>query len=292
MNALRAFESAARLESMSEAADELHVTQSAVSKQVKTLEDWLGEPLFERLHREIRLTAKGRSYFEKITELLSQLDEVTRALAKPQERITVRFLGYQSFNMRWLIPRLASFYAEHPHIQVDISAENGPVDLRRSQADCAIRTGTGDDWPGFHAAHVAPIVFRPVSRPLRTGDPALDTVADLGRHVLIVSRTRSDIWLKWLQAAGRAQLEPAGWLVFDHGSYCYQAALEGVGVALAETLLVEEDIRLGRLFYPFLLNYQDDLSYYFVYPNAGAKPGVREFGEWLVRQATAPHASL
>lgn len=288
MNALRAFESAARLESMSGAADELHVTQSAVSKQIKTLEDWLGEPLFERLHREIKLTAKGRRYFETITALLSQLDEVTRALAKPQERVTVRFVGYQSFNMRWLIPRLASFYAEYPHVQVEISAENGPVDLRRGQVDCAIRTGAHDDWPGFQATPVAPIVFRPVSRPLRTGDPALDNIADLRRHVLIVSRTRADVWRKWLQAAGLTQLEPAGWVVFDHGSYCYQAALEGVGVALAETILVEEDIRSGRLFYPFLLDYRDALSYYFLHPS-GAKPGVREFGDWLVRQATAAH---
>lgn len=283
MGALKAFESAARLGSMIDAADELHVTQSAISKQIRTLEDWLGEKLFERLHREIKLTPKGQLYFQRISRPFMELDEATRQTRSRQEKATVRFCGYQTLNMRWLIPRLTDFHARYPDIQVEISASMESVDFRRNHVDCAIRTSTDGDFPGCESTYFAPIEFRPVARPLRPGDPPLDTISDLTRHVLIVSETRAEMWPRWLSSAGAGLLEPNGWLVFDHGSFCYQAALEGAGVALGETVMVESDIAAGRLFYPFLQKHRDELSYYFIYPTGGRRSGVREFAEWLVR---------
>jgi LysR family glycine cleavage system transcriptional activator len=117
--------------SMLRAAEELHVTQSAVSKQIKTLEDWLGERLFERLHREITLTPTGQTYFEKITGPFSELEAATPSTARRHEKTTIRFCGYHTFNMRWLIPKLADFHAKHSHIQVEISAAMDMIDFKR-----------------------------------------------------------------------------------------------------------------------------------------------------------------
>ncbi|HEY4198968.1 MAG TPA: LysR substrate-binding domain-containing protein [Devosiaceae bacterium] len=286
LNPLKAFEAAARHGSITEAAEELNVTQAAVSRQIRTLELMLKQKLFLRLHRQIRLTTAGEEYFGVVTHLFSELDAATRAVLSHRERVRIRFMGYHTFNLRWLIPRLAEFYAQYPHIEIDIAASVGPIDFTRHDVDCAIRTGRGE-WEDCEYHFVAPIEFRPVCRPLGPADPPLATVDDLARHTLIKSLTRGEVWGRWLKAVGHSDLQPMAWLTFDHGGYCYQAAVEGVGVALGEDVFVKSDIKAGRLYYPFATAYCDTNSYYFLQPRHVDKPGVREFGSWIAARAAA-----
>jgi LysR family glycine cleavage system transcriptional activator len=284
LNPLRCFEAAARHGSITNAALELHVTQAAVSKQIRALEIALRQRLFVRLHREIRLTSAGEEYFSTITRLFGELDGATRSITSRRERVRVRFMGYNTFNLRWLIPRLADFYSHYPHIEIEVSDNLEPIDFSRHRVDCAVRTGRGE-WSDCTSVLVAPIEFKPICKPLGPTDPPLDQIEDLRHHTLIMSATRSNVWDHWLKIVACTQIEPAGWLTFDHGGYCYQAAVEGVGVAIGEPIFVDADIKAGRLYYPFQQSYQDNISYYFLPPTGSDKPGVREFGEWLVRRA-------
>jgi LysR family glycine cleavage system transcriptional activator len=290
LNPLRAFEAAARHSSITLAAEELNVTQSAVSRQIRALEVSMRQPLFVRLHREIRLTAAGEEYFDVVTRLLEQLDTATRRVLSNRERLRIRFMGYHTFNLRWLIPRLADFYARYPHIEIDAHTSVGPVDFNRHEVDCAIRTGRGE-WDDCEHRFIAPIEFSPVCRPPRPNEYALQSVVDLSRRTLIRSSTRSEVWTRWLRQVGYPELEPTAWLTFDHGGYCYQAAVEGVGIAIGERVFVADDIKAGRLIYPFKNVYRDPLSYYFLKPRWIEKPGVAEFGSWIAEQASASMAS-
>jgi LysR family glycine cleavage system transcriptional activator len=284
LNPLKAFEAAARHGSITAAAEELNVTQAAVSRQVRTLERALKQRLFLRLHRQIRLTPSGEAYFLIVSGLFEQLDAATRSLFAPRARASIRFMGYHTFNLRWLIPRLTEFYRQYPHIEIDAATSLGAIDFGRHDVDCAIRTGHGE-WEDVESLFVAPIEFRPVCRPPRPGEPPLATIADLAQHTLIRSVTRAEVWNHWLKVAGCPDLKPAGWLTFDHGGYCYEAAVEGLGIAIGESVFVAADIKAGRLTYPFPQVYRDSLSYYFLRPHGVAKPGVQEFGNWIAAEA-------
>jgi LysR family transcriptional regulator, glycine cleavage system transcriptional activator len=290
LNALKAFEAAARHRSITKAALELNVTQAAVSKQIRSLERYLHQHVFIRLHREIQLTEVGTRYHSTITQLFSELDKSTRAIISHRDRVRIRFTGYHTFNLRWLIPRLSDFYNRYPHIEIDISAELGVVDFDRNDADCAVRTGQGE-WLDCRSQYLAPIFFTPVSK--LPGPPGLSlaNIEDLSQHTLIVSSTRAEVWRNWLTLVGHPDLEPAHWLSFDHGSFCYQAAIEGVGIAIGESVFVDPDVKANRLWYPFPEVYKDRNAYYFLRPHHNDKPGLKEFEDWMVHRAETDMAA-
>ena len=179
LNAVRAFEAAARHCSVTAAANELHVTPGAVSRQVHALEEFLGVALFERGHRQIKLTRRGDEYYRTVAKLLELLHDATRRIKKGAQKKQLRIRAYTTFAIRWLIPRLSSFHAAHPRIEVLLTASLQPVDFARDDLDGAIRLGPGD-WPGVNAYRLAPNILAPVCSPalLRSGT-SLKRPADL-----------------------------------------------------------------------------------------------------------------
>jgi LysR family glycine cleavage system transcriptional activator len=291
LNAVRAFEAAARHSSITAAADELHVTPGAVSRQVHLLEDFLGLALFERGHRQIKLTRRGDEYYKTVSNLLVLLHDATRRVKRASQKKQLRIRAYTTFAIRWLIPRLSSFHSAHPRIEVLLTASLQPVDFARDDLDGAIRLGPGD-WPGVNAYRLAPNVLAPVCSPglLRSG-ASLKRPADLAQHTLLHSIARPDDWEHWLKAmkADRVVDAHAG-LTYESSAMAYQAAITGQGVAIAQLFLVEEDIAAKRLVMPFRNKTLDmgAFTYYLVTPAARRESTpMTQFREWLIEQCVA-----
>lgn len=291
LNAVRAFEAAARHGSVTLAAHELHVTPGAVSRQVRALEAFLGIALFERGHRQIKLTSRGGEYYREVTTLLDQLREVTRRTKRASQKKQLRVRAYTTFAIRWLIPRLSSFHSAHSKIEVVLTASLQPVDFGRDDLDCAIRLGAGD-WPGVNAYRLAPNVLAPVCSPtlVRSG-PALKQPADLADHTLLHSIARPDDWQHWLEAMrALREVDAHSGLTYESSAMAYQAAIAGQGVAIAQLFLVEEDLATGRLVLPFR-NKKLDMgayTYYLVTPISRRESSpMTQFREWLLEQSSA-----
>jgi LysR family glycine cleavage system transcriptional activator len=291
LNAVRAFEAAARHCSVTEAANELHVTPGAVSRQVHALEEFLGVALFERGHRQIKLTRRGDEYYRTIAKLLELLHDATRRIKKGAQRKQLRIRAYTTFAIRWLIPRLSSFHAAHPRIEVLLTASLQPVDFARDDLDGAIRLGPGD-WPGVNAYRLAPNILAPVCSPalLRSGT-SLKRPADLAHHTLLHSIARPDDWDHWLKAVGAGRdVDSHAGLTYESSAMAYQAAIAGQGVAISQLFVVEEDLNAKRLVTPFRNKTLDmgAFTYYLVTPAARRESApMTQFREWLIEQCVA-----
>jgi LysR family glycine cleavage system transcriptional activator len=291
LNAVRAFEAAARHLSITLAADELHVTASAVSRQIKSLEAVLGLRLFERRHREIALTRKGADYYRAVKESLDALREATRRLTRARQRRPLRIRAYTTFAMRWLIPRLSGFHAAHPDIEVLLKASLDPVDFHKEDIDAAIRLGDGH-WPGTHAHRLVSNILAPVASPaLLKAGPRLKKPADLARHTLLHSIARPDDWSTWLQAAGvQRQVDARAGMTYESSAMAYAAAIEGQGLAMAQLFLVAKDLEDGRLALPFSKTVDmGDYTYYLLTPRHREESAqMKTFRAWLLEQFNAP----
>jgi LysR family glycine cleavage system transcriptional activator len=291
LNAVRAFEAAARHASVTLAADELHVTPGAVSRQVHALEEFLGIALFERKHRQIKLTARGGEYYREVTKVLDQLRDATRRAKKASQKKQLQIRAYTTFAIRWLIPRLSTFHAAHPKIEVLLSASLQPVDFARDNLDAAIRLGAGD-WPGMNAYRLAPNILAPVCSPalLRSGYP-LKRPTDLAEHTLLHSIARPDDWQQWLEAMKVARdVDAHAGMTYESSAMAYQAAIAGQGVAIAQLFLVEEDLAAKRLVLPFRDKRLDmgAFTYYLVTPMSRRESAsMAQFREWLLQQCGA-----
>ena len=254
LNALRAFEAAARLGSFKDAATELGVTHGAISRHVRLLEDWLGPPaLFRRLNRRVVLTPTGVAL---LAETGPALDRLSSAAERHQARggkappAVLRVNALATFSLRWLLPRLAQFRERHPEIEVRLSTSNAPVDALSEPCDLIIRGGP-DTFYGF-TCHPFLVERRlPVCSPALLQRLPLDEVADLRAHTLIHASTLPRVWPDWLAAAGATDLKTTASLTLDHFYLTLQAALDGLGVAMGPTALVADDLATGRLVAPF-----------------------------------------
>ncbi|CAH2602566.1 LysR family transcriptional regulator [Rhodovastum atsumiense] len=254
LNALRAFEAAARLGSFKDAARELAVTHGAISRHVRLLEDWLGPPaLFRRLNRRVVLTPTGAAL---LAETGPALDRLAAAAARHRAGggrpppAVLRVNALATFSLRWLLPRLGQFRDRHPEIEVRLSTSNEPVDAVTEPCDVIIRGGP-DTFYGF-TCHPFLTEWRlPVCSPALPERVPLRDVADLRFHTLIHASTLPRVWPDWLAAAGVPELAPAASLTLDHFYLTLQAALDGLGVAMGPTALVAEDLAAGRLVAPF-----------------------------------------
>ena len=280
LNAVRAFAAAARHLSFTRAATELHVTHSAVSRQVKGLEAHLGVVLFERRVRQVTLTNEGRQFFAEVGPALAQIGAAARALAGQASAPAVRIDVRPSFAVRWLIPRLPGFVERHPGIEPQVVTSTVAPDPARGRFDVAIRRGR-EGWPPSLPLH--PFLEDEV---LVVGSPSLflaQPVADLralASHVQLSARTRRDDWDDWKKHVGAPRLKAAGRLQFDHLHFVLQAAVDGLGVALAPTSLVAHDLESGRLASPLpALRMPLARYYYAVAPDAG--PDAQAFVDWL-----------
>jgi LysR family glycine cleavage system transcriptional activator len=281
LNALRVFEVAARHLSFTRAAGELHVTQAAVSQQVKGLEAELGCALFRRAGRVLLLTDDGQELALAVREGLGRLAAGVERVRRRESAGPLTVTMMPSFAAKWLVPRLGQFLALHPEIELKVHTSNAVVDLRRGEADVAIRHGNGN-YPGLAVSLLATEEVFPVCSPrLLEGPRALRTPADLRRHVLL--RDQGVDWAPWLVAAGVEGADAARGPVFLDSHLALQAAIDGQGVALGRTLIVADDLAAGRLVRPFAVAAPFPHAYWFVCtPELARTPKVQAFRAWLL----------
>jgi LysR family glycine cleavage system transcriptional activator len=288
LNAMRAFEAVARNGSVTAAAHELSVTQGAVSRHVASLEDWLGAKLFTRTPRGVEMTGKGLAYFRTLKRALDQIDSATRRLQKNREEDLLRLKLPPTFAIRWLIPRLASFHALHPQLDVQITTSHETADFDREDVDAYIHSEREPRaGPGFRRLFGETLL--PVCSPqLLKHGPKLRKPRDLAKHVLLCSMNRPHDWPSWLAAAGVPDIDGNDGLKFENAALAYQAAIDELGVMIAQRALVEDDLRSGRLVAPIALPVRTSGSYYLAYsPNRARSARLVAFEEWIVAQAQA-----
>jgi LysR family glycine cleavage system transcriptional activator len=286
LNAIRYFEAAARHLSFTKAAEELHVTHSAISHQIKALEEWLGMPLFRRMNRAIVLTEAGQAYMRPVKEAFERLGEASRILKAREQTGTLTVSTMPSFAAKWLVPRLGGFREQHPDIDVRISASERLVDFNREDVDVAIRFGSGS-WPGLHCTLLLKENLFPVCSPkLVNGPIPLREPADLINHNLLYDYDwRENIWLRWLADAGVKVQTLRHALSFNHSNLMLQAAIDGLGVALTTGPLASDDIASGKLVRPFSLVLRTDTGYHLVAPEGTVdRPKVAAFRKWIAAE--------
>ncbi|QOZ72637.1 transcriptional regulator GcvA [Bradyrhizobium arachidis] len=284
LNGLRAFEAAARHLSFTLAASELNVTQTAISHQIRRLEEELGIRLFIRQNRALALTPEARDYLPGVRAAFNDLRLATdRLLRKDDDKVlTVSTLA--SLAAKWLLPRLTDFQEQHPGIDVRITTSTSLVDFQRDNVDAAIRYGRGQ-WPGLRADWLMADELFPVCSPsLLRGDRALHVVEDLKDHVLLHTTNNTDDWRLWLTAAGLpTNISQQPGLTFDMTFMTVQAAIDGMGVAMGRTSYVQDDIAKGRLVVPFRIALPADAGFYLVSPQGRREaPKLAAFRQWLV----------
>src|SRR5882762_3192624 len=297
LDLLKGFEAAARRLSFTQAAAELFVTQSAISRQVKTLEGQLGVALFRRHHRELRLTEEGQTLYKTAAQVLRLLREVTGGLGeRPAGMLTVTTTV--SFAALWLVPRLNDFRRLHPGIDMRLAATNQIQDLEREGFDIAIRYCTPKAAGDGAVRLFGELVFPVCSKAVLVGRK-LKSPQDLSGQLLLHydDPERRDPWLSWdvwFELTQTQGVRPAGSLRFSHYDQLMQAAIAGQGIALGRSRFVNNWLRLGKLMLPFGRRYMsspaDSRAYFIVLARGATRPEVAEFSSWLLQQAQAEDA--
>lgn len=283
LNGLRAFEAAARHMSFTDAAEELSVTQAAISHQVRGLEQRLGLKLFVRRNRSLLLSEAGQAYLPSVRAAFDQLNEATEKLLQKDKGGNLTVTTTSSFAVKWLVPRLGGFQRSHPEIDVRISTGTSLVDFSREDVDIGIRYGRGQ-WSNLLAERLVSEDVMPVCAPsLLKGPNGLKKPADLRRFNLLHIGSFPDDWQVWLTAAGVKGVDASRGVSFDFALAAYQAAMDGLGVALGRNPLVEPDLKAGRLVVPFEFKRSSDFAYYLVYPpEAIRRRKIKAFRDWIV----------
>ena len=288
LNGLQVFEAAARHLSFTRAAAELNVTQTAVSHQIRRLEEQLGVRLFVRRNRALALTHEAEAYAASVRTAFADVRAATGRLRRGPRDNELTVSSLVSLAAKWLVPRLASFQETHPDIEVRLATGTRLVDFRREDVDLAIRYGRGA-WPGLRADWLMREEIFPVCAPsLVTGAHPLARPEDLAHHTLLHMDMGTDEWRLWLTAAGLpASLATQRVMRFDDRLMCLQAAIDGLGVAMGHAALVDDDLAAGRLVVPFgAYQLPSEAGYYVVCPEETADlPKIARFREWLLAAA-------
>ena len=299
--ALRAFEAAARHLSFTEAAAELNVTQGAISRHIKALEEQFHVALFRRLPRALELTPEGAGYYPPLRDALDMMEHATRRLFSQKQEQILTLSVLPTLAMTWFIPRLTAFIALHPGIEIRMVTSILPADFR-TEIDLAIRVGTRtptaagaridlvmtDDWTGIASDVLMPDLLVPVCSPRLLQQRGLSTPADLKRHTLLHNATRPHAWADWLKAAGVQNVPPSVGPSFGHFFMALQAAAEGKGVACVPSVLAENDLATGRLVAPFADKVASAGSYHLLYRQHERNLAkVARFREWLLAETAA-----
>jgi LysR family transcriptional regulator, glycine cleavage system transcriptional activator len=287
LNGLRAFEAAARHLSFTLAASELNVTQTAISHQIRRLEEELGIRLFIRKNRALALTPQARDYLPGVRAAFNDLRLATDRLLRKDDDKVLTISTLASLAAKWLLPRLTAFQEAHPGLDVRITTSTTLVDFRNGDVDAAIRWGRGH-WPGVRAEWLMTDEAFPVCSPaLLSGKRPLRTPEDLRDHVLLHTTTYDDDWRQWLTAAGLpSDISKSPGLTFDLILMTVQAAIDGLGVAMGRTSYVQDDIAKGRLVVPFDIALPAETGFYLVSPEGVADPPkLKAFRQWLIASA-------
>jgi len=300
LNALRAFEAAARHLNFSRAAEELHVTPTAVSHQIRGLEDYLGLSLFHRTNRGLTLTAAARGCLPRLQEGFTALGEAVGQLQRLRTRRTLTVLAPPSFAAKWLVPRLPHFTERYPDINFRVAASINTIGngqgpdavveaLQNAEADIAIGFSTGN-YPGCRVKRLLATVVVPLCSPdLLAGEHPLRRPGDLRHHTLIHDDTAYSgrpAWPDWLSAAGVADMDLGRGLHFNHVSLALEAARDGQGVVLSIRALAEDDLAAGRLVIPFDIALPLRQGYFLVgVDNEAERHRVAPLWKWLCSEA-------
>lgn len=311
LNALRAFEAAARLMSFRKAAEELNVTPAAISHQLKTLEDYLGVRLFRRANRRVELTAAARAAAPYLQAGFKAIADGVEHLRQAENSNVLTVSAAPAFAGKWLMPRLHRFVSRYPQLDVRISARmraphgrstNMPVridpnDATLADADVAIRFGDGN-FPGLEVERLLALTVAPMLSPrlLESSPHELARPDDLRHFTLLHDdtgyfRSARLNWDCWLQAAGATQVDTSHGVHFSHANLAIDAAVDGLGVVLSLAALADADLAAGRLLMPFELSIPADYSYYIVCdPEDHERPAIAAFRAWLLEEARRPPA--
>ena len=285
LNGLRAFEVAARHLSFTRAAAELNVTQTAISHQIRRLEEQLGKRLFVRRSRALLLTREAEDYLPAIRTAFDDLRRATARLQRPDREGLLTVSTTASLAAKWLVTRVASFQEAHPGIEVRITTSTHLVDFQHEGVDMAVRYGRGN-WAGLRTQWLMAEDIFPVCSPaLMNGVKPLRRPEDLAHHTLLHTTVGREDWQLWLTAAGQpVSLALRRGLSFDQTFMALQAAMDGLGIALGRARLVDADIAAGRLIVPFDVVLPADAGYYIVAPEETADlTKIVLFRKWLTQ---------
>ncbi|TNE61051.1 MAG: transcriptional regulator GcvA [Alphaproteobacteria bacterium] len=289
LNALKAFEAAARTGSFRDAAEELHVSHSAVSHQIKKLEEYLETELFIRHPRSVELTRSGRTYFLVLKEAFDRIAEGTKILLKPAQHNVLTVQTYSSFAIRWLIQRLPLFSAEFPDYQVRLHTSQTDPDFDNHDVDLAIMIGHPENKDLFFEYLFSPEMFPVCSPSLVAGDKPLDKPADLANHTILQVYPSERDWPIWLNKFKVRDVDLSAGLSLDSYDHALKTAARGLGIALGMQPYVREDLESGALVRPFgNLKAAAPGNWYLVCPvEKRTSKKVRDFRKWLVDQIVA-----
>ncbi len=288
LNPLKAFEVAARHLSFTQAAAELGVTQGAVSRQVKVLEDYLGIPLFVREANEIRLTPGAKQYAKTLTDVFRTVTQATDLLVDVGGQVVITLETYQTFMTRWLVPRLPDFYRNHPNYELRIITGNAHARITELQIDCSVRYGDGR-WDHVQSSLLFKDQWVPIcsqaflERHSHDGHLSLFSSEHLLHH-----HKRPTLWQEWLKRANLTVHEPRYDMIYNHHAVIMELAQQGVGVALEQLAYVAPALANGNLVQPHPLVMDGQTGYYLTWPKSAAiRDKIRPFRDWLVAQATS-----
>lgn len=288
LNALRAFEVAARSENFTQAANRLSVSQGAVSRHIAQLEAFLGQRLFVRSQRTAKLTPQGEEYAQSIAEAFDRIELATQVSRGERRHRVVRIKLFPTVAMKWLVKRLAHFHALHPGINVQVTIASELVDLSGGEVDFTIQI-PAISKPGLRYDTLFPIELLPVCSPAEFNKhPPLDDPRDLLDHTLLHSMKRPHDWRTWFDAANVRPNRFREELSFGNSSLAYQAAIDGLGVAMAHVELIQDDLDAGRLLplHPLIVPTSD--SYRLVGREAeNRRPEIAAFRDWLLSETRA-----
>lgn len=283
LTALRAFEVAARTGSFTAAASELGVTHGAVSKQIQALEQWLGQTLFIRSGQRMAPTLHGRAFAREISEAFDRIADAARRYGSITATQVLRVNAPASFAMRWLIPRLSQFYANHPNTEIRISTSSALNETLRGSFDLAIRRGP-QPWEQFSAKRFLDEVNTLVASPALLERQPLRHLDDLSKHTILSTESRPGDWEDWLIAAGYTAPPITRQQRYDHYFVVLLATLDGLGLSIGPMPVLSHDVRLGRLCTPFPLIAVRRPSYFVLTPfDADKSPAMHSFIDWLTK---------
>lgn len=297
LKALRAFEASARQLSFTRAAEELFVTQAAISHQIKSLEEHLGIKLFMRKNRALLLTEEGQSYYLDIKDIFTSINDATERLLNRGAKGAITVSSQASFAIQWLVPRLTTFNALHEEIDVRIKAVDQPENSLTEDVDVAIYYGRGR-WPNIHADKLHTEYIIPVCSPLLAqentvnGKQALLSYDDLSEHTLLHDTSRKD-WKRWFKQVGVKAANVNHGPIFSHSAMVLQAAVHGQGVALAYSVLAKPEIDSGRLICPFNDVLVSKNAYFIVCRESQQdNPKISAFREWMLDMVAAEQEQI
>ena len=284
LGALVAFESAARLGGFTRAAEELNLTQGAISRQIKLLEDQLGIALFERVRQRIILTEAGSYYANEIRQTLDRFASITAQVISFRTAGGIFKLSMlPTFGTKWLIPRLPDFFLNHRSVTINFSSHIRQVDFQRDMLDAAIHFGEAE-WPGVVLHRLFGEELVPVASPKLVKREKIKKAEDLARVTLLVQATRPEAWPNWFRSVGIEDVGPAQ-LVFEQFAMVLQAATAELGVALVPKVLVKDEVASGDLVQLFGHSITDSKAYFLAYPRERANyPPLVAFRDWLLSQ--------